>query len=154
MTPEILPFDLTSASDAAELLALQRRAYRVEAALIGSEKIPPLRETLAQLQSCGETFLVARVDGALAAAISWRYADDVLDVHRLFVDPCHFRRGLASALLRSATQAEPAARRVIVQTGAANAPAVRFYEREGFVRAGEVEPLPGLRVARFTKQLG
>lgn len=150
---EILPIDLSNVSDATELLALQRRAYRVEAALVGSNEIPPLHETAAELQACGETFLVARVGGLLSGAISWRFERGTIDVHRLFVEPRHFRRGVASALLRAALASEPGARRATVQTGAANAPATALYEREGFVRTGEVEPVPGLRVARFTKEL-
>ena len=125
----------------------------MEAELIGSQKIPPLRETLLELQACGETFLGALVDGVLAGAISWRTDGDNIDVHRLVVHPAHFRQGVGARLVRAALAAEPAARSASVQTGAANEPAKALYLREGFVPAGEVEPVPGLRVARFTKRL-
>jgi ribosomal protein S18 acetylase RimI-like enzyme len=148
--------DRVDASDpalAAQLLDLQRRAYRVEAELIGSDAIPPLRETVEELQACGETFLVARVDGVLAGAISWRAGGGTIDLHRLVVDPEHFRKGIGVALVRAALAAEPAASRAIVQTGAANEPAIALYRREGFEPDGELEPVPGLRVARFAKRL-
>jgi GNAT superfamily N-acetyltransferase len=150
---ELVRLDLSDASIASELLKLQRRAYRVDADLIGTDQIPPLRETLADLQACGETFLGARVDAALAGAISWRVNGETIDLHRLVVDPAHFRKGVGLALVRAALAAEPQARRAIVQTGAANEPARALYEREGFVAIDEVEPTPGLRVARFTKRL-
>jgi GNAT superfamily N-acetyltransferase len=150
---QIVPLDLSSASTASRLLELQRHSYRVEANLIGSDEIPQLRETVAELQASGETFLGAVVDGALVGAISWKVDDETIDLHRLVVHPGHFRRGIGLALLRAALAAEPDVRRAIVQTGADNAPARSLYLREGFEPAGELEPVPGLRVARFTKRL-
>jgi ribosomal protein S18 acetylase RimI-like enzyme len=150
---ELGRLDLSDAATASELLELQRRAYRVEAELIGSAEIPPLRETLAELQSCGETFLGARVDGELAGAISWRVDGETLDLHRLVVDPASFRKGIGSALVRAALGAEPGTTHAIVQTGAANEPALALYQGEGFVLTDEIEPVPGLRVACFTKRL-
>jgi ribosomal protein S18 acetylase RimI-like enzyme len=149
----LVRLDLSDASTASQLLRLQREAYRVEAGLIGSDEIPPLRETLAELQACGETFVGAFVGGVLAGAISWRIDGETIDLHRLVVHPAHFREGLGVALVRAALAAEPEARRAIVQTGAANEPAIALYLRQGFVPAGEIEPVPGLRVARFTKRL-
>jgi ribosomal protein S18 acetylase RimI-like enzyme len=135
------------------VLELQREAYRVEAHLIGSDEIPALSESLRELQSSGETFLGAFLDGALAGAISWKLDGDTIDLHRLVVDPSHFRRGVGVALVRRALASEPTARQATVQTGAANTPAATLYLEEGFERAAEVEPVPGLRVVRFTKCL-
>jgi GNAT superfamily N-acetyltransferase len=145
--------ELSDTALACRVLDLQRKAYRVEAGLIGSDEIPALRESLAELQACGETFLGAFLDGLLVGAISWKLAGDTIDLHRLVVDPNHVRKGIGAALVQAAIAAEPGARRAIVQTGAANAPAAELYVQEGFERAGEVEPIPGLRVARFTKRL-
>ena len=46
----VVSLDLSDPEIATELLALQRRGYEVEAALIGSRDIPPLEETLDELQ--------------------------------------------------------------------------------------------------------
>jgi GNAT superfamily N-acetyltransferase len=146
--------DLADQAVASRLLRLQRDAYRVEAELIGSDEIPPLRETLAELQASGETFLGAFVDGSLAGAISWKVDGETIDLHRLVVDPTRFRGGIGAALLRAALGADPSLRLAVVQTGAANGPAAALYLREGFEPAGEIEPVPGVRVARFTKRLG
>jgi ribosomal protein S18 acetylase RimI-like enzyme len=145
--------DLTQPGVACAVLELQRRAYAIEAELIGSYEIPPLRETLQNLQATEETFLGAYLDGALAGAISWRIDAGVLDLHRLVVDPHHFRAGVGTALVRAALAAEPDATRVIVQTGASNEPAKRLYRREGFREIGDVEVIPGLWVTRFTRRL-
>ena len=120
---QLVRLDLLHLDTAAALLELQRRAYRVEAELIGFEGIPPLHETLEELRRCGETFLGACDDERLIGAISWRYDGTTIDIHRLVVDPDAFRRGVGSALLGAALAAEPAAIRAVVQTGADNAPA-------------------------------
>lgn len=151
---ELRRLDIGDGATATELLELQRRAYRVEAELIGSDGIPPLTETLDELQASGETFLGAFAEGDLAGAISWRLDGDTLDLHRLVVDPGRFRGGIGTALVRAALEAEPDARRVIVQTGAANEPAKRLYFREGFTELDEVQVAPSLRVTRFAKELG
>jgi ribosomal protein S18 acetylase RimI-like enzyme len=150
---EVVSLDLGDESTAFDLLELQRRAYRVEAKLIGSDGIPPLRETLTELQRSGETFLGVRLDGALVGAISWRLDGETIDLHRLVVEPTRFRKGVGSTLLRAALAAEPSARVAIVQTGAANEPALALYRREGFAETEQLEPLPGLRVVRLTKRL-
>lgn len=144
--------DLGDHATASAVLDLQRRAYRVEADLIGSDGIPPLVETLDELQASGETFLGAFVDGELVGAISWRLDGPTLDLHRLVVDPTRFRGGVGTALVRAALEAEPA-ERAIVQTGAANEPAKSLYRREGFAERDEVEAAPGLRVTRFERRL-
>jgi GNAT superfamily N-acetyltransferase len=152
--PQLSPLDLSDQAIAEALLALQRRAYAVEAELVGSDAIPPLHETLAELQECGETFLGALVEGGLAGAISWRLEDGTLDIHRLVVDPRRSRQGIGSVLVRAAIAAEPDAVRAIVQTGAENAPACALYLREGFQHIDDIGVGRGLRVSRFRKQLG
>jgi GNAT superfamily N-acetyltransferase len=150
---ELRRLDVTDRAVAADVLELQRRAYRIEADLIGSDGIPPLTETLEELRTSGEIFLGAFVDDDLAGAISWRLEGETLDLHRLVVDPGRFRGGIGTALVRVALAAEPDARRAIVQTGAANEPAKRLYLREGFEELDEVEAAPGLRVTRFRRDL-
>ncbi len=148
---ELQRLDLTDRAVAGAALAVQRRAYRVEADLVGFDAIPPLHESLADLQASTETFLAANVDGQLAGLVSWKRAGDTLDLHRLAVDPRFFRAGIGRALVRAAEAAEGDARRVIVQTGAGNAPAKALYESEGFREVGEREVAPGFRVTLFEK---
>lgn len=150
---DIARLDLGDLETATELLELQRRAYRVEAELIGCDGIPPLHETLLELRGCGESFLGARVDGRLVGAVSWRRAGDTLDIHRLVVDPGAFRRGTGSALVSAVLAAEPGATHAIVQTGADNEPARALYLRAGFEPVDELVLDGGLRIARFQRRL-
>jgi ribosomal protein S18 acetylase RimI-like enzyme len=151
--PEIVEIDIADPSVAARVLALQRRSYRVEAELIGSDAIPPLRETVAELQVCGERFLGAFVDDRLAGIVSWKLDGETIDLHRLAVDVPFFRRGVGVALVRAALAKEPQANRAVVQTGATNEPAKALYRREGFSELGQREVAPGVRVALFERTL-
>jgi ribosomal protein S18 acetylase RimI-like enzyme len=148
---ELVLLDVADAETAQLVLGLQRRAYRVEADLIGSDHIPPLHETLADLQASGETFLGAFLDGRLVGFVSWKLLPATLDLHRLAVDPACFRRGVGRALVRGALAAEPDAARAIVQTGSANEPAKRLYRTEGFREVSEHQPVPGLTVTTFER---
>ena len=145
--------DLTQQGVAAAVLELQRRAYGIEAELIGSGEIPQLSETLEELQASAETFLGAYLEGILVGMISWRVDAGVLDLHRLVVDPNRLRAGIGAALVRAALAAEPEADRAVVQTGSCNEPAKQLYRREGFEEIDEVEVVPGLRVTRFGRRL-
>jgi ribosomal protein S18 acetylase RimI-like enzyme len=148
---ELTRLDLADRAVAEAVLDVQRRAYRIEADLVGFDSIPPLHESLEELQASGETFLAAMVDGRLAGLVSWKLDGDTLDLHRLAVDPGFFRAGIGRALVRAAQAAEPEAHRVIVQTGADNDPAKALYESEGFTKIGEREVAPEFRVTLFEK---
>lgn len=141
--------------DDAQLRALQtlnRQAYRVEADLIGFERIPGLVESLDELRACGEEFHAWVEDGRPLAAISFRRQGGLLDIHRLVVDPEAFRRGLGRRLLRHVL-ALPGLSEAVVGTAAANLPACRLYESEGFALSERFSVPPGLALVRFSKVL-
>ncbi|WP_409330943.1 GNAT family N-acetyltransferase [Trujillonella humicola] len=133
---------------AAELLALQRAAYAVEAALIGDDRIPPLHEDLAALRAAALRWTGVRAGRRLTGAVAWTDEGDRVDVHRLVVAPAAGRRGIGTALVRSVLAAA-GARATVVATGRDNAPARALYERLGFVPTGDREVLPGLWVTGY-----
>jgi HAD superfamily hydrolase (TIGR01509 family) len=148
----ITDLDITDPAIASAVLELQRRSYRVEADLIGTDAIPPLKETEEELQTCGERFLGAFLDDRLAGIVSWKFDGETVDVHRLAVDPAFFRRGIGLSLVRAVVSAEPGAQRTIVQTGAENDPAKALYRGEGFAEIGEREVGGGVRVSLFERK--
>jgi len=133
------------------LLELQRSAYAREAALIGFDGIPPLREDLPGLVAAGHRWL-GRFDGPLlVGALAWERHDGEVELARLVVDPGHARRGHAAALLDELTARHPGAA-MTVMTGAANAPALALYRSRGFAPTGdEVEVAPGVVIARLRR---
>lgn len=151
---EIRPLDLDDPGTARAVLALQRRAYRVEAEMVGSDAIPPLHESLDELRRSGERFAGAFVEERLTGVVSWKLVGETLDLHRLAVDPNAFRRGLGRALVLAALAAEPGATRAVVQTGSRNEPACRLYRSLEFAPTGEREVAPGLVISLFERSLG
>jgi ribosomal protein S18 acetylase RimI-like enzyme len=144
--------DLADEPVARSVLTLQRNAYAVEAALIGSDGIPQLTETLDELQAAGERWLGLSDDDGLAGAVSWReQPDGTIDIHRLVVAPRAFRRGLATTLLDALDERYPD-RPMVVSTGRDNAPARELYRRRGFVVVREREVVPGLWIAELGRR--
>ncbi|MFD1396863.1 GNAT family N-acetyltransferase [Kroppenstedtia eburnea] len=145
----ITPLDITHRETAQQVLDLQLPSYRVEAELTGFDGIPPLRDTVDTLISCGETFRGLYLDGELAGAISYKLEKNLLDIHRVMVHPRHFRKGVATALLQSLLDSTSEAHRVEVSTGSLNHPAKKLYRRLGFTEVGEEEAAPGFWMTRF-----
>lgn len=148
--PVIREIELNHVIAAAEVLDLQKKSYRIEAELIGTEEIPPLKETFEQLQNCGETFMGYYIEGLLAGAVSFKKEGKVLDIHRMMVHPDYFRRGIAGKLLAEIERQDR--QEIIVSTGAANTPAIKLYEKLGFVRQHDSVVGNGLVIANFKKE--
>jgi GNAT superfamily N-acetyltransferase len=145
----IQPLDLTRVAVAERVIAMQRRAYAIEARLIGFAGIPPLHEPLAALQATDERFLGADVDGTLAGAVAYASAGATLDITRMMVDPDYHRRGIARALLLAVFEVDPNARTFTVSTGAANAPAIALYTGMGFWPDYQEKLAAGVWIAHF-----
>ena len=153
MNPPVRPvlLDLADESIARSVLALQRESYAVEAALIGSDGIPQLTETLEELRAAGLDWLGTFDEAGLAGAVSWTILDDgTVDIFRLVVAPRAFRRGIASALL-DALEASFPGRPTLVSTGRDNGPARELYRRRGFTVVLEREAIPGLWVTELER---
>ena len=96
----VRPLDVSDAATAQAVVVLQREAYAVEAALIGSNGIPALTQSLEAVQAAGEDWLGMSDGEGLLGAVSWRELDvGTVDIHRLIVAPRAFRLGVATALL-------------------------------------------------------
>ena len=144
--------DLSDPTALRQLSELQRAAYAVEADLIGFDGIPQLREALADLRDCGESFLGLSDESGLVGAVSWTRLDDgTLDICRLVVRPDAHRRGIATALLDALDALEPA-HRTTVSTGTANLPALALYHRRGFAPTGEQEVAPGVTITALERR--
>lgn len=152
--PLIRPLDLTDDVTAAAVHRIGRAAYAVEAELIGFDGIPALSESLAELRARPLRWIGALSGaGEITGFLAWEEEEDGsgVCVDRLCVAPAWFRRGIASLLLDHVLTDVLPGRRVTVTTGAANAPAVALYTRLGFTRGPDFSPVPGLRMASFSR---
>lgn len=143
--------NILEASVAKEMLEMQKEAYEVEAKLIGSREIPPLKETLDDLMACGEQFFGYYIEKELAGAISFKSTPEEIDIHRVMVSPKHFRKGIGRKLVIYLEERFKN-KNLIVSTGAKNQPAVQLYTQLGFVKVGEQEVGNGLILAHFQKE--
>ena len=83
----------------------------------------------------GTAFLVAERGREVIATSHAAIDGEALTLRRLYVLPAEQRRGIGQALLAETLARFPAARLVTLEVERANAPAIRFYERNGFVQA-------------------
>lgn len=134
---------------AKEIQRLQKRAYQVEAELIGFSGIPQLNESILEIQNSSETF-IGYFNGELAGFISYRKTGDVVDIYRLAVAPVHFRQGIGRKLLEHLLGNFPKSD-FTVNTAALNAPARKLYEMYAFEWQGDFEPEPGILCVNYHK---
>jgi GNAT superfamily N-acetyltransferase len=123
-------------ADAGEILTVQRAAYVTEAQRYGDPRLPPLTETLAEVEAAvaTATVLVARDGGRLVGVVRGRLdGDGTCHVGRLAVAPDRQGGGVGGRLL-DAIEAAHAGRagRFELFTGAASDENVRLYERRGY----------------------
>lgn len=149
----IKKIDITNPDIAKEVLSIQLPAYQIEAKLIGYDEIPNLKDTVVSLQQCGETFYGYYMNGDLCGIISFVIASFVLDIHRLFVDPRYFRKGIAKQLLDHILCVETGFDTVIVKTGNKNTPALRFYQKYGFDQEEDLVINEQFSMAQFSMKV-
>ena len=150
-----LPIDHTVESVACAIHAVQMSAYAQEARLLGVVEFPPLARTVEDLRAGTESFLGVHVGDQLAGSVSVEPDPEYggMSIASLTVAPEFQRRGIATALLVEVLRRHGAGC-LTVQTGTRNAPALRLYERLGFVRVRHwvvgPESLEVVKLRRFS----
>lgn len=146
----LIPLDLDDALIAAELLTLQRSAYRQEAELIGYHQLPPLQESLPELMDCGETVLGWRAEDELLGMVGYSVDEEGVLICRLAVAPQAQRRGIARKLLDAVILAA-GTDTIRVATAAANLPAIHLYCDRDFEPDREWQTPDGLALVGMVR---
>ena len=120
--------------DAEAILALQRVAYQQEAALYDAFDIPPLTQTLPEIQStfASHRFLKAVSGDAIVGSVRASLDGGTCHVGRLIVHPDYQRQGIGSRLLGEIEARFPEAERLELFTGHKSRDNLRFYARRGY----------------------
>lgn len=135
---------------AEQIVNLQKKAYAVEAELIGSYAIPGLRETTYDIMRSDEIFYGYLIEDSLAGLISYKIDNNIMDIYRVAIQPDFFRRGIARKLLQFIEDSNEV-EKIIVATGALNKPAISLYESFGFEKNDCFETPEGIIIQTFGK---
>lgn len=122
---------------AKEIESLQKLSYRVEAEIIGYSAIPPLEESINDITNSEGIFLAFSEEQQIAGILAYGFEEDFIIINKLMIHPNHFRKGIASNLIDYLFRLDLDNLRVKVATGAKNYPAIRLYQKHGFVKTGE-----------------
>jgi len=131
-------------SDAGEVMTLQRAAFVQEALIYGTPEMPPLTQTLEEVESeLVENLGCVALDGhRVVGAARARLDGDLLLVGRIAIAPDRAGEGIGSKLLAAveARGAEAGATEAELFTGSLSEANLRLYEREGYL---ETQRVPG-----------
>ena len=143
-----------SDADAGEVLTVQRAAFMSEAAIYGSVDMPPLTQTLAELEAelRSESGLTARIDGRLIGAIRFMERDGLLLIGRIAIAPDMQGEGVGRLLLESAEKAS-SAQIAELFTGSLSESNIRLYEACGYEVHERVPDGDGTEQVFLRKQL-
>lgn len=120
--------------DAAAILALQRLAYQSEARIYDNPDIPPLKQTLEELQSeliC-KVCLKAQIEDLIIGSVRGFLREETAFIERLIVHPNFQRQGLATELMRHVETHFAQAQRFELFTGHKSEGNLRLYHRLGY----------------------
>jgi GNAT superfamily N-acetyltransferase len=130
--------------DAGEVLTLQRAAFVQEALIYGTPDMPPLTQTLDEVEAelAANLGCVALAGGRMVGVVRARRDGDLLLIGRLAIAPDQQGRGIGTALLAAVERrgAESGAIEAELFTGSLSEANLRLYEREGYV---ETQRVPG-----------
>jgi ribosomal protein S18 acetylase RimI-like enzyme len=122
--------------DAAEVLALIKRAFLPVAEQYGDFDLPPLTETLESHRERYESHVVLKAvdaSGRIVGTVQGRLCPDgACYVARLAVDPAWQRRGIGRALALALEAEFPTARRFELFTGHRSHETLRLYASLGY----------------------
>ena len=140
-------------NDLQEILDLQYLAYQSEALLLNDFAIPPLKQTLKEVEQEFENgmFLKAIDDNDIIIGSVRAYTkNDTLYIGKLIVHPNFQGQGIGSKLLIEIEKAYPQERYELF-TSDKSVKNIRLYERIGYVKYKEQETAPGLKFIYLQK---
>ena len=145
-----------TAADASAILALQQAAYQSEAELYQDWSIPPLTQTLAELQQeiATITVLIASLDNRLVGSVrAAQQADGSVAIGRLIVQPQLQGLGIGSRLMVAIEAAFPATSRFELFTGSLSLRNINLYERLGYAVFASKQLSPQVELVFMEKRV-
>ena len=136
--PEPLPIEDAVISEAAysdlqEILDLQYLAYQSEAALFGTQDIPPLKQTLAEVADEFKSGIILKMmkNGKIIGSVRAAEKDGTVYIGKLMVHPDYQCKGLGSKLLTEIERCYPD-KRYELFTSTRSRENIRLYLKMGY----------------------
>ncbi|MEW6531139.1 MAG: GNAT family N-acetyltransferase [Thermodesulfobacteriota bacterium] len=131
MHVEIVQANVT---DAAEILALQKLAYQSEAILYDDWSIPPLTQTLTEIEAefSHKTFLKAHYSEMIVGSVRASIDGGTCSIGRLIMHPEYQRKGIGTKLMSAIEARFPLAHRFELFTGEKSKGNIRLYNGLGY----------------------
>ncbi len=145
---------MADSGDAGDILALQKVAYQSEATLYQNWTIPPLMQTLSEIEAEFGTgiFLKAILEGRIVGSVRGSLRSGKCLIGRLIVYPHYQGKGIGTALMKSLEKAFPEADRFEPFTGNKSMNNIRLYERLGYEAYREEDLSLDVRLVFMEKQ--
>jgi GNAT superfamily N-acetyltransferase len=120
--------------DVEEILALQKLAYQSEAAIYNDYTIPPLTQTLEEIEAdfAKQVFLKVVVDGRIVGSVRAHVREGTCFVGRLIVHPDFQNRGIGTMLLNGIEEVFYDAERFELFTGSRSEKNLYLYQKLGY----------------------
>jgi GNAT superfamily N-acetyltransferase len=140
--------------DASEILALQKVAYQSEAELNDDRTIPPLMQTLSEIESEFESkmFLKAVYADKIIGSVRASLDSGTCLIGRLIVHPDYQGKGIGTLLMRRIETLFLKAERFELFTGAKSIHNIRLYKRLGYQEFSEQDLSPKVRLVFMEKR--
>ena len=120
-------------NDLAEILKLQYLAYQSEAALFGTQDIPPLRQTLEEVVDEFNAGIILKLvtDNRIIGSVRAKEQGGTAYIGKLMVHPEHRCKGYGSVLLSEIEKCFPD-KRYELFTSTRSKDNIRLYEKNGY----------------------
>ena len=144
---------LATLSDAGEILALQKLAYQSEAERYGDYSIPPLLQTLAEMEDDLRTQIVikATLDGEIVASARAFEKDGTVFIGRVIVHPRLQGKGLGKRIMIDIEARFSTAQRFELFTGHLSHRNLGFYRGLGYRDFKTVALTPSIQFVYLEK---
>ncbi len=129
-----LTIDLAQLTDAPQILALQKLAYLSEAEINQDYTIPPLTQTLEEIEHEFQTQTVLKTirDGRIIGSVRAYLREGTCYIGRLIVHPDFQNQGIGAKLLREIEERFAQAKRYELFTGEKSERNLYFYQKWGY----------------------